>query len=108
MDALPEITRRLRPEARYRFLVSVPHAWRRQLVLKGRRITVGNLIGQMHANGWDAREAAQEFDLDDEAVLEAVAYYAENRALIDAEAQEERCRTQVSAAPVRLGQRDDA
>lgn len=101
LDALPEITRRLRPEARYRFLVSLPHVWRRQLMFKGRRISVGNFIGQMQANGWDPEEAARQFDLDYEAVLEALEYYAQNRTLIDLEAAEERRRAQLSAAPAR-------
>jgi uncharacterized protein (DUF433 family) len=94
IDAVPELTSALRPESRYRFLVSVPHGWRRQLSIKGRRMTAGQLVGSMEADGWSVDEAAREFDLDPLAVAEAVDYVSRNRELIDAEAAEERRQTE--------------
>ena len=88
VDAVPELTRALRPETRYRYLVSVPHPWRKQLSIKGRRITVGQLIDTMEANGLTPDETAEQFDLPREAVLEAIDYYTHDRGLIEAEAAE--------------------
>jgi len=94
VDALPEFTRALRPEKRYAWLVSVPHSWKRQLSIKGRRITAGQLVDTMEANALDAEAVAEEFDLPIEAVVEAVDYVARNRPLVLAEAAEERRRTE--------------
>lgn len=90
VDAIPELTAALRTESRYRFLVAVPHKWRRQLSVKGRRMTAGQLVRNMDAEQWSVHDAAREFDLDPLAVAEAVDYVSRNRALIDAEAVEER------------------
>ncbi len=93
LDALPELTRSLRPESRYRWLVAAPHRWRKQLSLKGRRVTVGQLVLSMEANGDSIETAAREFELEPEAVAEAVDYVSRNRSLVDAESAEERRRT---------------
>lgn len=90
IDAVPELTAALRAESRYRFLVAVPHKWRRQLTLKGRRITAGQLVATMDAENWSVDQAAIEFDVDPLAVAEAVDYVSRYRALINAEAVEER------------------
>jgi uncharacterized protein (DUF433 family) len=94
VDAFPELTRALRPENRYTWLVSVPHPWRKQLTIKGRRLTAGQLVDAMEANDLDIEIAAEEFDLPPEAVVEAVDYVARNRELVVAEAAEERLRTE--------------
>jgi hypothetical protein len=49
-DAVPELTRALRPDLHYSYLVARPHAWRKQLAFKGRRLTVGQFLGRMHAD----------------------------------------------------------
>jgi uncharacterized protein (DUF433 family) len=94
VDALPEFTRALRPEAAYRWLVAVPHRWRRQLSIKGRRLTAGQVVDSMEANQLSVEEIAAEFDLPIESVREAVDYVERNRELIDAEFAEERRRTE--------------
>lgn len=94
IDAFPELTRALRPESGYRWLVAAPHAWRRQLSLKGRRLTASQLVDVVEANGLSAEAAAAEFDLPVEAVREALDYCARNGELIRAEAAEERRRTE--------------
>ena len=100
IDAAPELTAAFRPELRYRFLVRVPHRWRKQLMLKGRRITVGNLITAMHAEGLSAEDAAREYDLPLEAVREALDNYESDRELIESELAEERRRAEaVSVNP---------
>jgi uncharacterized protein (DUF433 family) len=100
IDAAPELTAAFRPETRYRYLVRVPHRWRKQLMIKGRRITVGNLVTAMQANELDAETAAYEYDLPVEAVREALDNYASDRQLIESELAEERRRAEaVSVKP---------
>lgn len=94
IDAIPELTSALRPESRYRYLVRAPHPWRRQLSLKGWRMTVGQLVGSMRANDMSIEDCASAFDLAPLAVAEACDYYERNRPLIQAEAAEERRRTE--------------
>ena len=94
VDALPEFTRALRPEKQYRWLVSVPHSWRKQLSIKGRRLTAGQLVDIMESDDLSVEAAAEDFDLPVEAVIEAVDYVARNRPLVLAEAAEERRRTE--------------
>ncbi len=94
VDAFPEVTHALRPEASYDFLVRVPHPWRRQLVFKGRRLTPAQVVAEMRANGWGVEDAAREFDLERRAVLEALHYVDRYQGLIAAEAAEERRRVE--------------
>lgn len=88
-DAMPELTRAVRPEAAYTYLVARPHAWRKQLFLKGLRLTVSQLVGAMRENGWSAEQAADEFDLPAAAVHEAQDYAALHADLLKAEDAED-------------------
>jgi uncharacterized protein (DUF433 family) len=90
VDIVPELTNVVAPERRYKYLVRVPHKWRRQLSFKGRRLAVGQFMAQMRANDCSPEQAAADFDLPVEAVQEAIDYAARNAALIKAEAAEER------------------
>ena len=74
----------------YRYLVEKPDKWRKQLYLKGRNMTVGQLVYSMRANNLSAEEAAADMDLPVEQVREAQAYYEINRDLIEREADEEK------------------
>jgi uncharacterized protein (DUF433 family) len=78
----------------YRFLVARPHPWRRQLWLKGRNMTVGQLVATVHAEEMTPEEAAERLDLPLEQVREAMAYYEVERDLVDAEFREEKRRLQ--------------
>jgi uncharacterized protein (DUF433 family) len=78
--------------ARWQYLVARPHPWRRQLALKGRNMTVGQLVSTIRANQLSPDQASQDLELPLEAIHEAIAYYTENRALIELEATEERRR----------------
>jgi uncharacterized protein (DUF433 family) len=102
-DAVPELTRALRPELRYTYLVSRPHAWRKQLVFKGRRLTVGQFLGRMRAEQWTPEQAATEFELPVEAAYEALEYGERHAALIAAEDAEDAqaARNLIDAATVR-------
>jgi uncharacterized protein (DUF433 family) len=78
----------------YRYLEPRPHPWRRQWSLKGRNMTVGQLVYSMRANGMldDPQAAARTFDLPVEQVREALDYFRRHRALIAQEANEEKRR----------------
>lgn len=70
-------------------LVARPHPWRRQLWLKGRNMTVGQLIATMNAEKMTPEDAANRLGLPLDQVREAVAYYQANRDLVEAEFREE-------------------
>jgi uncharacterized protein (DUF433 family) len=88
-DAVPELTRALRPDMHYSYLVARPHAWRKQLAFKGRRLTVGKFLGRMRAEQWTPEEAAAQFELPVEAAYEALEYGDRHRSLIAAEDAED-------------------
>jgi uncharacterized protein (DUF433 family) len=88
-DAVPELTRALRPELHYDYLVARPHAWRRQLAFKGRRLTVGQFLCRMRTEGWTPEEAAAQFELALEAAYEALEYGERHASLIAAEDAED-------------------
>lgn len=85
---LPTIDEALATEI-WTWLMEQPHPWRRQLWIKGRRMRAAQLVGHMNGNGWTPEEAARQFDLPVEAVLEARRYVETNRELVDAETIEE-------------------
>jgi uncharacterized protein (DUF433 family) len=76
--------------SRWRHLILRPHPWRRQLSLRDRNMTVGQLVSVVVPNGLTPEQASADLDLPVEAVREALAYYAENHDLIQAEARRER------------------
>jgi uncharacterized protein (DUF433 family) len=88
-DAVPELTRALRPESNYSYLLLRPHAWRRQLSFKGRRLTVGQFLGRMRTKRWTPEQAAAEFEIPIEAAYEAIDYGERYAALIAAEDAED-------------------
>jgi hypothetical protein len=77
---------------RWHYLVARPHGWRCQLSIKGRNMTVGQLVSTIHANRYSADQASVELELPLPAIHEALTYHAENRELIEMEASEERRR----------------
>lgn len=78
------------PQEGNRYLVARDHSRRRQLYLKGRNLTVGQLIYNMRADQLLPEQAAERYDLPIEAVEEALAYYQSHRESIEAEAEAER------------------
>lgn len=86
--------------SRWNYLVARPHSWRRQLAVKGRNLTVGQLISTMRANGLNPEQASEDLGLPLGAIQEAETYYAENRALIELEAAEERRRLSERGHPL--------
>lgn len=98
-DAMPELTRAIRPELGYRYLVARPHPWRKQLFLKGRRLTVGQVLGTMRREGWSTEYAAEQYELPLEAVLEAMDYGDRFADLIKAEDAEDARAVKALGAP---------
>jgi uncharacterized protein (DUF433 family) len=74
----------------WQYLVRRPHAWRKQLYVKGRNMTARQLVGSMKANQFDEKAAAADCQLPVEAVREALAYVESNRDLLETEAEIER------------------
>lgn len=70
------------------WLVQRPHPWRRQPWIKGRRQTAGDLARTIEIEDWTPEQAAAQFDLPVEAILEAQRYLSGNRHLVLAEEQE--------------------
>lgn len=83
---LPGMDEQLRTD--WVWLVARPHPWRRQLWVKGRRLTAGDLARTAEIEGWTAERTASEFGLPIEAVLEAQRYLAIDRELVVAEERE--------------------
>jgi hypothetical protein len=88
--AIPEIEARAHQQ--WRWLVERPHPWRRQLWVKGRKLLASAVWLDSLTNGMGPREAAENWDLPLEACEEVFAYCELNKALIEAEASEERQR----------------
>ena len=92
------MTRLLIPElegaqgAEWTYLVARPHEWRRQLYIKGKKLLASTVWADMQANGMDAEEAADNWNLPIEAVREAVRYCEDHLPLLRMEAEEEQKR----------------
>ena len=80
----------------YEYLISRPDTGHKQLYLKGRPMSVGQLIKQMQAEQLSPEETAREMDLPLPQVREALAYYETHQDLITRETTE----TQQSLADV--------
>ena len=74
----------------YQYLVTRPEKGRKQPYLKGRTMTVGQLVYKMRANQLSIEQAAEDMDLPAKQVMEAVAYYQTHRDLIESEMDEEK------------------
>ena len=64
-----------------------PHPWRRnpaEVLLKGSALSVWALIGYLRMVDGDIHRTAVDYGITDEEVEAALAYYHENRAIIDA------------------------
>lgn len=84
----------------YRYLIPRPERGRGQLYLKGRNMSVGQLVYDMRANHQTAQHAAEDRALPLDQVLEALAYYESHREVVDSEMAEEK--QHLLAAGVRL------
>ncbi len=69
----------------WQHLVARRHPWRRQLYLKGRNMTVRQMVGTVNANAWHEEAATINLDLPVEAIREELRYAEENQELLNFE-----------------------
>jgi len=72
------------------YLVERPHSWKKQLFVKGRRLTAGQVWLDMLTNKMTEGEAAENWDLPVEAIEEIVEYCEGNKPLLAMESDEEK------------------
>ncbi len=70
-------------------LVLRRHPWKRQLFIRGRNMTVRQLVGTVRVNGRSEEEAAKDLDCSPDAIREALRYADANKELLAAEAEYE-------------------
>jgi uncharacterized protein (DUF433 family) len=78
------------PVEPWKYLVARRHPWRKQLFIKGRNMTVRQLVGGIKANKFTEDQAAANYHLPVEAIREALHYFDENPEVIDLDAAHER------------------
>ena len=87
-------------------LVARPHAWRKQLYIKGRKLLASTIWRDMTANQMSPEQAAENWDLPLSAIYEAIDYCESYQELLKLEADEERYR--LEAKGVQVGPRNAA
>ena len=70
------------PAPPWKFLVVRKHPWRKQLYIKGRNMTVRQLVGGVKANKFSDEQAAGNYNLPVEAIREALEYFEANPEVI--------------------------
>jgi len=80
------------PVEPWKHLVLRRHPWRKQLSLKGRNMTVRQLLSTVTASRFSEEEAAADLDLPVDAIREALTYAEQNAELLDIETAYERLR----------------
>ena len=73
----------------WKYLIPIPHAWKKQLYVKGRKLPAATVWTGMIANNLSREESADNWDLPLAAIDEIVEYCTENKQLLQMEAAEE-------------------
>ena len=76
----------------WQYLTARPHAWRRQLWVKGRKLPAAVVWTDWRVNGGTLEEIADNWDLPINAVREILCYGEENQEFLRMEAEEEKRR----------------
>jgi hypothetical protein len=71
------------------YLVEHAHPWKKQLFVKGRKLPAAAVWTAMIANKLSVKEAADNWDLPEDAIREIIDYCDANKALLEMEAAEE-------------------
>ena len=74
----------------WQYLESRPDSWRQQLYFKGKRLKAFDVWMDMMVNRETPQEAAENWDLPLDAVMEAIEYCKTNQELLRKEAEQER------------------
>jgi hypothetical protein len=77
-------------KTQWQYLEPRPDSWRKQLYMKGRKLTAFTVWSDMIVNEMSPEEVADSKDLLIAAVKEAIAYCETNRELLEQEAKAER------------------
>lgn len=73
----------------WKYLVEIPHSWKKQLYVKGRKLPAASVWNGMSVNKLSREEAADNWELPLDAIDEIVEYCEANRGLLQMEAAEE-------------------
>jgi len=76
----------------WKYLVEIPHLWKKQLYIKGKKLPAANVWIDMLVNKMTRKEAAHNWDLPLDAIDEVVSYCQGNKQLLEMEAAEEKRR----------------
>ena len=79
----------------WQYLVARPHAWRKQLYVKGRKLLASTVWQDMVVNQLLPEQAAKNWDLPLAAICEAIQYCESHQELLKLEADEERYRLEL-------------
>lgn len=74
---------------KWKYLKKSSHSWRKQLYVQGRKFTAATVWTGMTANKLSVEQAADNWDLPQEAIEEIVRYCEANKSLLEAEAAQE-------------------
>ncbi len=91
---------------KWMYLVEHAHPWKKQLYVKGRKLPAAAVWTGMIANNLNIQEAADNWDLPEEAVREIMEYCDTNKVLLEMEANEELRRLEekgIGIAPQAVG-----
>lgn len=78
------------PQREYIYLEQRPEKTRQQLYIKGRTLPAAAVYSEMLTAGQTPEEAARDWDLPLEAIMECIEYCNDNLELLSEEAEEER------------------
>jgi uncharacterized protein (DUF433 family) len=84
----------------WQYLVARPHAWRKQLYIKGHKLLASTIWRDMTANGMSPEQAAENWDLLLSAIYEAIHYCQNHQELLKLEADEERYRLEIKGVQI--------
>jgi len=84
----------------WQYLIARPHAWRKQLYIKGRKLLASTIWRDMTANQMSPEQAAENWDLPLSAIYEAIDYCQKYQEILKLEADEERYRLEVKGVQV--------
>lgn len=92
INAVVQSLQDTQPNHNWQYLVNRPHPWRKQLYIKGRKLLASTIWRDMISNQMSPEEAAENWDLPQLAINEAICYCESNQELLALEAAEERYR----------------
>ena len=84
----------------WQYLTARPHAWRKQLYIKGRKLLASTICRDMTANQMSPEQAAENWNLPLSAIYEAINYCQSHQELLKLEADEERYRLETKGVQI--------